>query len=208
MYPFERFTERAKKVLTLAQQEAEGAGHTYINTEHLLLGLLQDADSLGARVLVGLGVDLARAREAVDAALSREEDGGPVTRIVPTAQVKRVIEMAFEEARRMGHAYVGTEHLLLGMIIEGEGVAARVLQDLGITLDASRAAIARLLEALEAGRGEEPAPARRPSETRSLSPRVRSILARAHTLAAESGASELGVEHLEQAIAEWRAQQQ
>jgi ATP-dependent Clp protease ATP-binding subunit ClpC len=210
MYPFERFTERAKKVLTLAQQEAERSGHTYIGTEHLLLGLLVEAHGLGARALVNLGVDLDRARQAIDAALSRPEVTTRAGHIIPTSRVKRVIEIAFEEARRMGHNYVGTEHLLLGLLLEGEGIAANVLQDLGVTLDAARAEIERLLQA---GPAESPTPQvatppGRPPRVPSLSHGAGRILGRAHELAAEAGAAEVGVEHLELAIAEWRAQQQ
>ncbi len=132
MYPFERFTERAKKTLTLAQEEAERSRHSYIGTEHLLLGILRNQDGMGYRVLELFGVRIEVVRETIESVLGRNER---ITgqQILPTSRVKKVIELSFEEARRMRHDYVGTEHLLLGLMIEGEGIAARVLSDLGVT---------------------------------------------------------------------------
>jgi ATP-dependent Clp protease ATP-binding subunit ClpC len=205
MYPFERFTERAKKVLTLAQQEAQAAHHGYIGTEHLLLALLGEASGLGAVALSNLGVRIDRVRDAIQAVLSDQAPIEPPTTVVPTARVKRVVEISFEEARRMGHNYVGTEHLLLGLLIEGEGIAAMVLADLGVTLEAARAEIERLLQTLPPAETQtQPARPRGPAP----SPTVIEVVERARTLAAEAGASEIGLEHLEQALAEWRAEQQ
>ena len=144
MYPFERFTERAKKVLTLAQEEAERSHHSYIGTEHLLLGLLREGEGLAAKVLNNLGVEIGKVRQTIESVLGRNERI-IIQQIIPTSRVKKVIEISFEEARRMGHNYVGTEHLLLGLLIEGEGIAAHVLEDLGATLDKVRAEIERLL---------------------------------------------------------------
>ena len=205
MYPFERFTERAKHSLTLAQREAERAGHTYIGTEHLLLGLLAEADGLAARVLTTMGVDHDRAHQAIDAVLSGQTPPDPAQQIVPTSRVKKVIEVAFEEARRMGHNYVGTEHLLLGILVEGEGIAARVLEDMGVTLDAARAEVER---ELRAGFPAQPASREPGLPFPSLSRQAADVLTRAHRLAADAGAHRVGVEHLERAIAEWRAGQQ
>ena len=205
MYPFERFTERAKKTLTLAQQEAERSGFSYIGTEHLLLGLLAEADGLAARVLATMDVDLDRARQAIDAVLSRQTPLEHAQQIVPTSRVKKVIELAFEEARRMGHNYVGTEHVLLGILVEGEGIAARILEDMGVTLDAARAEVERQLLA---GFPVEPAPRQPRLALPPLSRQAADVLARAHRLAADAGAVRVDVEHLERAIAEWRAQQQ
>ena len=143
MYPFERFSERAKKVLTLAQEEAERSQHSYIGTEHLLLGVMREEQGLGARVLEDLGVDITSVRQTLELVLGRNPRI-QITQIIPTSRVKKVIEHAFEEARRMGRDYVGTEHLLLGLLIEGEGIAARILQDLGVTIDKVRADIERL----------------------------------------------------------------
>lgn len=162
MYPFERFTERAKKVLTLAQEEAERSHHSYIGTEHLLLGLLREGDGIAAKVLNNLGVDIGKVRQTIDSVLGRNER--PITQqIIPTTRVKKVIEIAFDEARRMGHNYVGTEHLLLGLLIEGEGIAAHVLEELGATLEKVRAEIERILHDSHVEESEPQA--RRPSKT-------------------------------------------
>jgi ATP-dependent Clp protease ATP-binding subunit ClpA len=146
MYPFERFTERAKKALTLAQKEAERSRHSYIGTEHLLIGLMRERDGLGAIVLDDLGVELSTVRKTVASVLGGNERI-IIQQIIPTSRVKKVIQISFEEARRMGDAYVGTEHLLLGLLIEGEGVAAHVLEDLGVDIDAARAQIASVRHA-------------------------------------------------------------
>ena len=156
IYPFERFTERAKKVLTLAQEEAARSHHSYIGTEHLLLGLFRERDGLAAIVLDNLGVDIGTVRKTIESVLSRDERI-IIQQIIPTSRVKKVIELSFEEARRMGHDYVGTEHLLLGLLLEGEGIAAHVLADLGATLARVRAEIERLLVSTGA---EEPGPGR------------------------------------------------
>jgi len=137
LYPFERFTEKAKKVLTLAQDEAEKSHHSYIGTEHLLLGLLREGDGLAAKVLASLGVEIEKVRTTIESVLGRNERI-IVQQIIPTSRVKKVIEIAFEEAKRMNNTYVGTEHLLLGLLIEGEGIAAHVLEDLGATLEKVR----------------------------------------------------------------------
>jgi ATP-dependent Clp protease ATP-binding subunit ClpA len=143
VYPFERFTERAKKVLTLAQEEAERSHNSYIGTEHLLLGLLREHEGLAAHVLANLGVDIEGVREVIESVLGRNERI-IIQQIVPNSRVKKVIELSFEESRRMGHNYVGTEHVLLGLMMEGDGIAAHVLQDLGATLEKVRAEIERL----------------------------------------------------------------
>ena len=162
MYPFERFTERAKKVLTLAQEEAERSHHSYIGTEHLLLGLLREGEGLAAKVLGNLGVEIGKVRQTIESVLGRNERI-IIQQIIPTSRVKKVIEISFEEARRMGHNYVGTEHLLLGLLIAGEGIAAHVLEDLGANLEKVRAEIERLLHD-SATEETEPAP-KRPSKT-------------------------------------------
>ncbi|HBV93222.1 MAG TPA: NDP-hexose 4-ketoreductase, partial [Chloroflexi bacterium] len=152
LYPFERFTERAKKVLTLAQEEAERSHHSYIGTEHLLLGLLREGEGLAAKVLNNLGVEINKVRSTIESVLGRNERI-IIQQIIPTSRVKKVIEISFEEARRMGNNYVGTEHLLLGLLIEGEGIAAHVLEDLGANLEKVRGEIERLLH--ESGVEEE-----------------------------------------------------
>jgi ATP-dependent Clp protease ATP-binding subunit ClpC len=163
LYPFERFTERAKKVLTLAQEEAERSHHSYIGTEHLLLGLLREGEGLAAKVLNNLGVEINKVRSTIESVLGRNERI-IIQQIIPTSRVKKVIEISFEEARRMGNNYVGTEHLLLGLLIEGEGIAAHVLEDLGANLEKTRTEIERLLH--ESGLEEESKEAqKKPSKT-------------------------------------------
>jgi ATP-dependent Clp protease ATP-binding subunit ClpA len=131
-------------VLTLAQEEAERSGHSYIATEHLLLGLFRENQGLGALVLINLGLDTMMVRRTIESVLVRSERI-PYQQIIPTSRVKKVIEISFDESRRLGHNYVGTEHLLLGLLLEGEGIAAHVLEDLGATLEKVRAEIERLL---------------------------------------------------------------
>jgi Clp amino terminal domain, pathogenicity island component len=134
MYPFERFTAHAKKTLTMAHEEAVRHGGGYIGTEHLLLGLLRVEDGAGGRALRNQGMELATIRALVEAAQRKEK---PVRKgaIVPTSRVKRVIELAFDEARRRGSASVGSRHLLMGLLVEPEGVAGRVLRDQGVDLN-------------------------------------------------------------------------
>jgi ATP-dependent Clp protease ATP-binding subunit ClpC len=131
MSMWEPFTERARRSIVLAQEEAQRLGNNYIGTEHILLGIISEGESLAAKVLESLGVNLAKVRQEVEAIVGR---GGQTVQqeMVFTPRAKRVIELAFEEARQLNHNYIGTEHLLLGLIREGEGVAARVLTNLGI----------------------------------------------------------------------------
>jgi ATP-dependent Clp protease ATP-binding subunit ClpA len=139
-------------VLTLAQEEAERSHHSFIGTEHLLLGLMRESNGIAQHALRNLGLDIGQVREATELVLGRNERI-MIQQIIPTSRVKRVIEISFEEARRMGDKFVGTEHLLLGLLMEGEGIAAHVLQDLGATEQAVRAEIERLLPT---GTAEEP----------------------------------------------------
>lgn len=132
MYPFERFNDDAKRTLQLAQEEAERSHHSYIGTEHLLLGLLRVESGTAFRVLTSLGIAIDPVREMIKTVLGRNERI-IVQQIIPTSRVKLVIEMSFEEARRMGHNQVDTGHLLMGLLLEGEGIAAHVLTDLGAT---------------------------------------------------------------------------
>jgi ATP-dependent Clp protease ATP-binding subunit ClpC len=137
VYPFERFSDDAKQVLALAQREAERSRHSYIGTEHVLLALLQ-AGNATTRRLNELGVDDARAREMIDRVVGREERI-VIQQIIPTSRVKKVIELAFDAAQREDAPQVTPHHLLVGLMEEGQGVAAHVLEDLGVTLDAIRA---------------------------------------------------------------------
>jgi ATP-dependent Clp protease ATP-binding subunit ClpC len=141
---FEKFTERARRVLTMAQEEAQHLNHNYIGTEHILLGLIREEEGVAARVLISLGVTLGKVRSAVEYIIGRGEKAS-TGEIGLTPRAKRVIELAIDEARRLGHNYIGTEHLLLGLLHEGEGVAAGVLESFGITLEQARAEVVRAL---------------------------------------------------------------
>jgi ATP-dependent Clp protease ATP-binding subunit ClpC len=141
---FEKFSERARRVLTLAQEEAQHFNHSYIGTEHILLGLLREEEGVGAKILANLGVSLTKARSAVEFIIGRG-DKPASGEIGLTPRAKRVIELAIDEARHLGHNYIGTEHLLLGLLREGGGVAADVLDSFGITLERTRAETNRVL---------------------------------------------------------------
>lgn len=130
---FDRFTERARKVLSLAQEEAQRFQHNYIGTEHLLLGLVREGEGVAARVLESMGVELYKVRQAVEFIIGRG-DRIVLGEIGLTPRAKRVIELAVDEARRLNHHYIGTEHILLGLVREGEGIACGVLESLGVTL--------------------------------------------------------------------------
>ena len=141
---FEKFSERARRVLTLAQNEAQRFNHNYIGTEHILLGLVGETEGVVARVLKNLGIDLEKVRAAVEFIIGRGEN--PVTgEIGLTPRAKKVIELAVDEARRANHSYIGTEHLLAGLLREGEGVASGVLESLGVTLEKVRTETQRVL---------------------------------------------------------------
>ncbi len=141
---FDKFTERARRVLTLAQEEAQRFNHNYIGTEHLLLGLVREGDGVAAKVLANLGVELSKVRSAVEFIIGRGERTSPAE-IGLTPRAKKVIELAVDEARRLSHHYIGTEHLLLGLVREGEGIAASVLESLGVNLERVRAETTRIL---------------------------------------------------------------
>ncbi|MEC9309518.1 MAG: ATP-dependent Clp protease ATP-binding subunit [Chloroflexota bacterium] len=141
---FEKFSERARRVLSLAQEEAQRFNHNYIGTEHILLGLVRETEGVAARVLSGLTVDLSKVRSAVEFIIGRGEKPAE-GEIGLTPRAKKVVELAVDEARRMNHTYIGTEHLLIGLLREGEGVAAGVLESLGVTLEKVRAETHRIL---------------------------------------------------------------
>src|ERR1700737_3905344 len=134
---FDKFTERARKVLSLAQEEAQRFQHNYIGTEHLLLGLVREGEGVAAKVLANLGVELNKVRSAVEFIIGRG-DRIVLGEIGLTPRAKKVIELAVDEARRLNHHYIGTEHLLLGLVREGEGIAAGVLESLGVNLEKVR----------------------------------------------------------------------
>jgi len=150
---FERFTEKAIKVIMLAQEEARRLGHNFVGTEQILLGLIGEGTGVAAKVLKSLGVNLKDSRIEVEKIIGRGS-GFVAVEIPFTPRAKRVLELSLEEARQLGHNYIGTEHLLLGLIREGEGVAARVLENLSIDLSKVRSQVIRMLgETAEVGSG-------------------------------------------------------
>ena len=157
---FEKFSERARRVLTLAQEEAQHFNHNYIGTEHILLGLVREEEGVAAKVLANLGVGLSKVRSAVEFIIGRGEK--PATSDIGlTPRAKRIIELAIDEARQLSHTYIGTEHLLLGLLREGGGVAADVLDSFGITLERARTETTHILS--------EGTPRSRPSRSSSTS---------------------------------------
>ncbi len=160
---FERFTDRARKVMALANQEAQRFNHEYIGTEHILLGLVKEGSGVGANVLKNLGVDLRKVRLEVEKLVKSGPDIVTMGKLPQTPRAKKVIEFAIEEARNLNHNYVGTEHLLLGLLREHDGVAAQVLMNLGLKLEEVREEVLNLLgagvESQEQEPGENPAAA-------------------------------------------------
>jgi ATP-dependent Clp protease ATP-binding subunit ClpA len=138
MGPFDRFNDRAKRVLALAQDEAIRFNHNYIGTEHLLLGLVREGEGVAARALDALGVELSKVRSSVEFIIGRGDATTSPSEITLSPRTKKIIELAIDEARKLGHSHVGTEHLLLGVVREGEGVAGRVLESLGLDLEKVR----------------------------------------------------------------------
>jgi ATP-dependent Clp protease ATP-binding subunit ClpC len=150
---FERFTDQARRVVVLAQEEARLLGHDYIGTEHILLGLLSAGHGMAARALGSLDISLDAARQQVEEIIGRGI-GQPGGHIPFTPRAKKVLELSLREALQLGDNYIGTEHILLGLVREGDGVGAQVLVRLGPSLADVRA---RVLETVKTGRGEEPA---------------------------------------------------
>src|SRR5260221_13819233 len=144
---YERFTDRARKVMQLANQEAQRFNHEYIGTEHILLGLVKEGSGVAANVLKNLDVDLRKIRLEVEKIVQTGSGGDMVTmgKLPHTPRAKKVIEYSIEEARNLNHNYVGTEHLLLGLLREQEGVAAQVLMNLGMKLEDVREEVLNLL---------------------------------------------------------------
>lgn len=140
---FGRFTERSQRVLALAQEEAVRLGHNNIGTEHILLGLVKEGEGIAAKALLSLNISLEKVQAEVETLIGKGQD--KPTTIAYTPRAKKVIELSMDEARKLGHTYVGTEHILLGLIREGEGVAARVLNNLGVSLNKARQQVLQLL---------------------------------------------------------------
>jgi len=162
---FEKFSERARRVLTLAQEEAQHLNHSYIGTEHILLGLLREEEGVAAKVLISLGANLGKVRSGVEFIIGRG-DKPNTGEIGLTPRAKRVIELAIDEARHLGHTYIGTEHLLLGLLHEGGGVAAGVLDSFGINLEQVRTEVTRMLN--QSNQKQTRAPTRSTSKTPAL----------------------------------------
>ncbi|MCR4398617.1 MAG: ATP-dependent Clp protease ATP-binding subunit ClpC, partial [Firmicutes bacterium] len=158
---FGRFTERAQRVLVLAQEEARRLGHEYVGTEHLLLGLIREGSGIAARTLQSMGVELGTVQAEVEKVIGKS-DAPTSGEISITPRAKKVLELTAEEARLLGHNYIGTEHLLLGLIREGEGVAAQVLSRLGVDLEKVRAQVLQLLGGPAQQMGEAPQGRARP----------------------------------------------
>src|SRR5215510_185588 len=149
---FDRFTDRAKKVMNLARQEAQRFNHEYLGTEHILLGLVQEGSGVAANVLKNMGIDLNKIRTEVEKIVKTSPSMVTMGQLPFTPRAKKVLELSMEEAGNLGHNYIGTEHLLLGLIKENEGIAAKVLTNLGVKLEDVREEV---LEFLGAEHGEE-----------------------------------------------------
>jgi ATP-dependent Clp protease ATP-binding subunit ClpA len=167
---FERFTDRARRVVVFAQEESRLLNHQHIGTEHILLGLIQEGEGVAARVLAQLGISLEKARQGVEATILRGEKP-PRGHIPFTPRAKKVLELSLREAVQLGHNYIGTEHILLGLVREGDGVAAQVLVGLGADLGSVREEVVEVLEGRAAveisGGGEDWVFAQEPAAPRS-----------------------------------------
>jgi ATP-dependent Clp protease ATP-binding subunit ClpC len=158
---FERFTDRARRVVVLAQEEARMLNHNYIGTEHILLGLIHEGEGVAAKALESLNISLEAVRQQVEEIIGQGQ-AAPTGHIPFTPRAKKVLELSLREALQLGHNYIGTEHILLGLIREGEGVGAEVLQKLGADLNRVRRTVTQRLSGSDPGTTEET-----PSTTRS-----------------------------------------
>ncbi|NDF69425.1 MAG: NDP-hexose 4-ketoreductase, partial [Actinobacteria bacterium] len=150
---FERFTDRARRVVVLAQEEARLLNHSYIGTEHILLGLIHEGEGVAAKALEALNISLEAVRAQVEEIIG-QGGSSPSGHIPFTPRAKKVLELSLREALQLGHNYIGTEHILLGLIREGEGVAAQVLVKLGADLSRVRQQVIQLLSGYEGSGGE------------------------------------------------------
>ena len=201
MGPFDRFSDRGKRVLALAQDEAIRHNHNYIGTEHLLAALLRDGDTVAARALTSLGIDLAKVRTALEFIVGRGDQPTSPSEITLSPRTKKVIELSIDEARRMGQRHLGPEHILLGLIREGEGIASGLVESLGVSLSTVRE---KLLELLAASGTHPPASYAPgpPIRVHSSGPfnrftdRAKRVLALAQDEAIRMGHTYIGPEHL------------
>jgi len=155
--PYDKFTERARKVFSFAQEEAQRFQHNYIGTEHLLLGLVREQDGIAAHILQNLGVELGKARNAIESIIGRG-DRIILGEIGLTPRAKKVIELAVEEAHQLKHPYIGTEHLLLGLVREGGGIAIGALESMDVQVLQVRAETLKLIQHAESLKKQEPPP--------------------------------------------------
>ena len=180
---FERFTDRARRVVVLAQEEARMLNHNYIGTEHILLGLIHEGEGVAAKALESLGISLEAVRQQVEEIIGQGQQA-PSGHIPFTPRAKKVLELSLREALQLGHNYIGTEHILLGLIREGEGVAAQVLVKLGADLNRVRQQVIQLLHGYQ---GKEPAASGAPSESAPSTSLVLDQFGRNLTQAAREG---------------------
>ena len=155
---FERFTDRARRVVVFAQEEARLLNHNYIGTEHVLLGLVREGEGVAAQALTSMGIGLDAVRGQVEKIIGQGQ-AAPAGHIPFTPRAKKVLELSLREALQLGHNYIGTEHILLGLLREGEGVAAQVLQQLGADLNRVRQTVIQLLSGYTLGKERGPSAA-------------------------------------------------
>jgi ATP-dependent Clp protease ATP-binding subunit ClpC len=190
---FERFTDRARQAVALSQEEAKMFGHDYVGTEHLLLGLIHEGEGVAAKALESLGISLQAVREQVEEIIGRGQHA-PSADIPFTPRAKKVLELSLREATHLGHNYIGTEHILLGLMREGEGVAAQVLVKLGANLNLVRQQVIELLQGYQ---GQDEPGRRRAARLRSAGRPQRGllpqILARVESIDAQLSAMGLRV---------------
>ena len=182
---FDRFTDRARRVIVLAQDEARMLNHNYIGTEHLLLGLIHEGEGVAAKALESLGISLESVRAQVEDIIGPGEQA-PTGHIPFTPRAKKVLELSMREALQLNHPYIGTEHILLGLIHEGEGVAAKALESLGISQDAVRAQVIEII-----GEGQQPTTGHIP-----FTPRAKRVLELSFREALQLGHNYIGTEHI------------
>ncbi len=164
---FERFTDRARRVVVLAQEEARMLNHNYIGTEHILLGLIHEGEGVAAKALESLGISLEGVRQQVEEIIGQGQQA-PSGHIPFTPRAKKVLELSLREALQLGHNYIGTEHILLGLIREGEGVAAQVLVKLGADLNRVRQQVIQLLSGYQGGKESSGGPSSEGTPSTSL----------------------------------------
>ena len=201
------FTERVRKVLAYAREEAAQLQHEYVGTEHILLGLVREGEGVASTTLENLGIDQSALRNTIETTVKRGTAGRTGPDLPYTSRAKKVLEFAMKEARELNHTYVGTEHLLLGLIVEGKGIAAQVLVEAGATLEVARNEVLRILGSADSEyQAAEPPIRRRPAVRKSAEPtsrpmlaitdRARRVLARANDIAAERGSATVSGAHV------------